>query len=530
MERETSAFAPSPSRGLDSARPERSGWVFGLAALAAVRVLVHAAAFPVFGNVDEAGHFDLVLRYSRLDIPHELGPFSDEAALDLALYGTPEYLHRPAELPGGLPRPPWTRPFPEVREHLRAQVDAWKGRLNHEASGVPLYYGVAGVWLRLGEALGQSGGLRPYWVRFFNAPLAALLVLLSSLAARLAFPRERELHFGTALMAAALPQDAFYSISNDVLSPIFFGAAFVGLLALMQGSVDMIGASTPLSPSAVEGRTLTALGTGAALSSAVLSKVSNLPLLVPALLVTLYLAHGVAKSAGRWAAARVTLGLALASLLPLAGWAAYSHRAFGDFTGSSVKIAALGWTPKPMREWLPHPILTPSGAWFFASQLLSTLFRGELVWGLTPLAVPAIDLLYVLTSALFVTWSSGVAVRSLAKREKGIAPWALLLALLCIGSLVASLLFLSVSYDFGACPYPSRASPFFISGRLLLGALVPFLLLFVHGLHRALAAVGRPKLLLPSLGALAAAATLSEAWVNRVAFHSPYNWFHLFGG
>jgi len=42
-------------------------------------------------------------------------------------------------------------------------------------------------------------------------------------------------------------------------------------------------------------------------------------------------------------------------------------------------------------------------------------------------------------------------------------------------------------YDFHDCFYPSREHPYFTSGRLLLGALIPFLLLFVFGLDRALA-------------------------------------------
>ena len=47
---------------------------------------------------------------------------------------------------------------------------------------------------------------------------------------------------------------------------------------------------------------------------------------------------------------------------------------------------------------------------------------------------------------------------------------------------VAFLGFVSIIYDFHDCFYPARTHPYFTSGRLMLGALIPFLLLFVHGL------------------------------------------------
>jgi hypothetical protein len=39
--------------------------IFGLGAVAAIRVFVFAAAFPFFNNVDEQAHVDLVVKYSH---------------------------------------------------------------------------------------------------------------------------------------------------------------------------------------------------------------------------------------------------------------------------------------------------------------------------------------------------------------------------------------------------------------------------------------------------------------------------------
>jgi hypothetical protein len=54
---------------------------------------------------------------------------------------------------------------------------------------------------------------------------------------------------------------------------------------------------------------------------------------------------------------------------------------------------------------------------------------------------------------------------------------------------IAFLGFLSLIYDFHNCVYPSREHPYFLSGRLMLGALIPFVMLYVYGLDRALGCV-----------------------------------------
>lgn len=51
----------------------------------------------------------------------------------------------------------------------------------------------------------------------------AALVWLAYVAARMMFPKQVALRLGVPLLIAAVPEDAFYGINNDVLSPICFG-------------------------------------------------------------------------------------------------------------------------------------------------------------------------------------------------------------------------------------------------------------------------------------------------------------------
>ena len=56
-----------------------------LCALAAIHVFVFSAAFPLFNNVDEAAHFDLVLKYSRGDLPQGIENLSPAVLISMML-------------------------------------------------------------------------------------------------------------------------------------------------------------------------------------------------------------------------------------------------------------------------------------------------------------------------------------------------------------------------------------------------------------------------------------------------------------
>jgi hypothetical protein len=104
---------------------------------------------------------------------------------------------------------------------------------------------------------------------------------------------------------------------------------------------------------------------------------------------------------------------------------------------------------------------------------------------------------------------------------------ALWLAFWSFAAAVAFLGMASVAFDFGKCVNPSRAHPYFTSGRLLCGALIPFLLLYAHGLDQALGRVKSGAGRMLALGGIVLCVAVLELVLNLPAFSSRYNWFHL---
>ena len=85
---------------------------------------------------------------------------------------------------------------------------------------------------------------------------------------------------------------------------------------------------------------------------------------------------------------------------------------------------------------------------------------------------------------------------------------------------------LSISFDFGTCPYPSREHPYFTSGRLLNAAAVPFFLLFVYAIDRFGSWTKQQWLRWTVLGATVLILVVSQLQVNAPVFSSRYNFFH----
>ena len=66
----------------------------------------------------------------------------------------------------------------------------------------------------------------------------------------------------------------------------------------------------------------------------------------------------------------------------------------------------------------------------------------------------------------------------------------------------------------------------FVSGRLISCVLLPFLLIYIDGLERIFRRLGERVALL-AIVAIVIGITLSELWLTREVFASPYNWFGL---
>ena len=482
-----------------------------LCLLAAAHVFVFSAAFPFFNVVDEQVHFDLAVRYSQGDLPRSLTPPCAEALPFIAIYGTPEYLWTPESQPGKIiAPPPWTLPINVIAENLRAKEDLWQAKVkNHEASQPPLYYSLAGAWWRLGKLLRLDGLSLLYWLRFLNIPLIAALVWLGWMATRNLFPENRFIRLAVPALVAFMPQSTFYAINNDILSPLTFGIVFVLLMKLWHAE--------NLPPRL-------AAATGLALAATFLTKISNLPLLaVAGIFLALKVFRLMRNDELRGSVPALAI-LSACAALPSAAWMAWCKMNFGDFTGSVLKIQFLGWTHKPFAEWFHHPIFTAGGFWYFVSKNLESFWQGEILWDRQPLAIPGVNSFYAgLTLALLLMVLAALLMRpSPFFTPQRTALW---FGLACVASALAFFALLSVKYDFQDCFYPSREHPFFVSGRLMLGMLIPFLILFAAGFDRALGKFsGTTKFFL--LAALLAFMLASEISADWRIFPNEYNWFH----
>jgi hypothetical protein len=476
------------------------------------RVFLFSAAFPFFNNVDEQAHFDTVYKYARGYLPREIAPkFDVGAAEQIALYATREYLSPPDAAGVGVARrPAWSYPKAAIEAWLPGAVKLRSSRMNHEANSPPTYYLLAGRWYNLGKALGLENGDLLYWIRFLNVGIYGLLIWVSYLLCRSVQKDDRTLRIGVPLILAFFPQDVFFSINSDVLSPLLFAVFLYMSVRAM---------SVAMGP-------LFHLLAGALVAATFLVKYSNFAIL---LLFACFLLRAAMelRKAERPSRQRLGLGLsALAVVAPIVAWFAWNARILGDPTGMAEKTRLFGLTVKPLARLWDHPIFTPAGFSGFIVDLIETFWRGEFVWHLDTIASPSADFVYVSTSCLFVLAS----IHGLAVDRRSADPGWRWIGSLSVAILVLDVAFLaaiSISFDFGTSWYPSQEYPFLASGRLIGGGLIPFLMLYVDGMSRILSRVpGRvhPIAVVALLSLFMLASEISLSW--RV-FHSAFNWFHL---
>jgi hypothetical protein len=335
-----------------------------------------------------------------------------------------------------------------------------------------------------------------YWIRFLNVLLVAWTVVLAHRFFARHFPEETLLRLGVPFLLAFLPQDAQYSIGCDALS------APLAILALDR----LLRWTSSKEPSPRD-----ALASGLLVAAAFLVKLPNV-VLVPVAAAVLWM---------RPRRPREIAIAAAAAGIPVLLWMLRTAEVGGDATGTHEKIALLGWTAKPLAQVLDHPIFSPAGLWAFLAPLIKTSWRGEFNWHGDRLASPFADGIYIASTLLFA--SLGTTRLLFGPRAKRAATIA------CVATPILAVLLLaalSVAFDFGACFYPSREKPYFVSGRLLSASLVPFLGLYVAGAEALSPGRARKVLAWIVLGAVATIATVSEIRISAEAFRSPFNAFH----
>jgi hypothetical protein len=502
---------------IDAFLHTRRSWIIAaICGYAFVRILIFSAAFPLFNPLDEQDHFETVHNYAKGIVPGKELPLSDpEMARQFALHGSPEYLISRQRLHAAHLDVPVPELPPELRDsQFQKRFNYWKTQRVTEAQSPPVYYMTAAVWFKLGVALGMKEWALAYWVRFLNSILYALFVWISYLFVNEIYPVRDFLRVGIPALLAVFPQDVFFGVNRDILSPPL---AALALLSLFRAVREETPGWFPL----VAGGFLTGI--------TFLTDISN-GVLYGVLAVVLFMRSRRASQSNDAPRelAIVTSSMAAAALFPLL-WMARNRVVMGDFTGSKAKIAFLGWTVKPWREIFQHPIFSLRGAAYFVQHLFPMYWRGEFFWEGHPMRWAAADGFYVVFSmvslsvfAVFV-WRQNQPEDYL-QRFGGLASFYLV---------AASVLFLaaiSLPFDFHQCIYPSRDRPYFVSGRIICGTLLPFALIHVSALEFLFRPIRRYVHPLIPLAAICIFITCAEIWLRSDVFHSAFNFFSLLRG
>jgi len=477
---------------------------------AMVRVFLLNAAFPVFNPVDEVQHFDTIVRYAEGDVyksgkpDYSLNLWSAKMQI---LYGTPEYLHQ--ELKDTLPifrkmnRPGADAIVDSLRQGVADSLP------NYEIHSPPLYYFVAGEWLNIGKHLLSNDGFLLYWLRFMNVFYYGLLLWLTYVFCKDLYPEDTTVRIGVPMLLSVLPNTIFYSINSDVFSPLFCLLAifFTLRICLRQQTIPYYAV------------------TGCAIASTILVKLTNMPTFAVCIgLVIIQLVRFIANKQMKRHLWHVT-ALFIALLAPVSLWMGWNVTALGNLFGTDDKIKYLGWTRKPFLEWFDHPIFSIGGLKATADNfhmLIYTVWRGDLLdwpgW---------LDGFFTLSSIVFILaviidlWTTHGKFKY---RDSWLNLCFLAIIVMYIGFIIVS----SIQFDFGKCFSPSRANPYFNKGRLIIGCLIPFLILYVKGLEYILVKIKLKINPLYVISAICLVIFVITPIVTFNTFSSSWNWYHYF--
>ena len=501
-----------PSRGIDQFLWVHSGRIVALLCVyVGLRILIFAAAFPIFNPVDEQAHLLSIRMYARGQWPgRDLPEVDKDSAKLFAIYGTLEYLVPEETTEHVYPAAPlYQLSDQEMYPYVVPRYMHWINTRNLEGQSPPFYYLLGAGWYQLGTALGMQGWELAYWIRFLNPAAYVLLIWASYRLVRKVYPDRVFLWLGVPALLAVFPQDVYFGINRDVLSAPMTAVA----LLLMVKTVDGKGSKLWLLvlASVLVGLTF-------------LVDVSNCVLYGALALTSWFWARQF--SARAMSKVRILVGVWFASLSLPAAWMLRNYLVMGDPTGSRAKITILTWTRKPWGQILNHPLFSLGGAWYFFGNLVRSFWRGEYVWHAKPMSWPPADWFYLLSSVVMVT---AFAVQFF-RRWKNKTPLQQLTELQSLLLVLTSVLFMatiSLPFDFHQCVNPSREHPFFVSGRIISGALLPFVLMYIAGMEFLLMPIRKWIPAAAVLACLVLFTTITELQVRRPAFSSRYNFFAL---
>jgi len=478
---------------------------------AGLRILLFATVFPIFNLLDEQAHFLSVRMYARGQWPgKELPSLDQESAALFSVFATGEYVASNETLKRLYPAEPLYRlSAQEMYPYVAPRFNRWMNTRNLEGQSAPFYYVLAAGWYRIGEAFGMPSWELVYWVRFLNPIAYVLLLWVSYRLVRKVYPARIFLWLGVPALLAVFPQDVYFGLNREVLSAPMTAISLLLMLKVMddkqsQGGLLMIA-------SVMVGLTF-------------LVDFSNCVLYGAFAVMLWFWARQSSTKAMRksW---MVIVAVLISLLLPGA-WMLRNYRVMGDLTASRAKIEILGWTMKSRGELFNHPLFSVQGSGYFLSTLVRSFWRGEYLWHGHPMSWPPADWFYLLSSLLMMVafavqlfghWNNKSLMQRLAESQ----------ALLLV---VASVLFMaamSLPFDFQKCVNPSREHPFFVSGRIVSGALLPFVLMYVVGMESLLRPIRKWIPPAAVLACLLLFVTITEFQVRWVAASSAYNFFAL---
>ena len=195
-----------------------------------------------------------------------------------------------------------------------------------------------------------------------------------------------------------------------------------------------------------------------------LTKLSNLPLLTVAIIAIVAKWRQILRQQPG-VATLALIPTVLCAGVPIGGWMLWSKFHFGDVVGSTTAITLLLPGHRNLSPIGGAVHFSPQGLWTFWYELLARFWRGELMWQNRELGWHVADEFYAISSLLLIC-AAMIGIRqnsalSTFQRQ------ALFFAALTFMAALAFLALLSIRFDFGECIYPSRAHPYFTSGRLM---------------------------------------------------------------
>jgi len=481
---------------------------------AAIRLAFFNAAFPFFNNVDENQHVDMVVKYARGEgwLP-KTDRFDKLTARWIVLYGSPEYLNSREKLEKVQPLTPLWRLKQKsgAKQVIEKKTAVWEKSVNHDVYAPPLYYTLMGIWYHTGKLIGLNQDSLLYWLKASNIIFYTLLILVSAKLLGHIFPANPDLRKSILLMLAVFPQDVFYSINSDIPSALLVPLIF---LIIIQPHNNL-------------GSCRRTVFLAITLSALVLTKLSNLPAFGILLLTALWRLFRHTYRVKNGVFSKQLLLLISISFLPLIVWGIRNHMLAQDILATSHKVNFLGWHTKTLHQMLDHPIITFGGFYVFIGDMLKTFWRGEFVWHLKRIASKPMDYFFMVSSIIFcsITMIGHLGRQQTENMDKyriiffGCA--------LLISSYLFFLCALSMRYDFGNSAYPSSVYPYFTSGRLMIGSLFPFLVLYMTGLWSFLERIGLSERLFQITVGLASIVVVNEIFITLPALRSPFNLFHI---